>query len=155
LPRRQQVVYTGVYLNEIPRVDVAQSTFTADFYLWARFARVAGTGAADPTEIDFPDLVRGSFDPNRPTRQGDLEDGTTYRLWRMRGDFKNDYDLSRYPFDRQYLTSVSSTPVPTPRVSPMSRTRDRRKAGRRRRSSPHKARIVRSGPSVRRWPAPD
>jgi hypothetical protein len=102
--RRQQVVYTGVYLNEIPRVDIAQSTFTADFYLWVRFARDAGAGAADPTEIDFPDLVRGSFDPNRPTRQGDLEDGTTYRLWPMHGDFKNDYDLRRYPFDRQHLT---------------------------------------------------
>ena len=63
--RRQQVVYTGVYLNEIPRVDVAQSTFTADFYLWVRFARDAGAGAADPTEIDVPDLVRGSFNPKR------------------------------------------------------------------------------------------
>jgi ABC-type branched-subunit amino acid transport system substrate-binding protein len=101
--RRQQVVYTGVYLNELPRVDVGQSTFTADFYLWLRYARNAGAGAADPTEIDFPDLVRGTFDPKKPTREGDLDDGTTYRLWRMRGDFKNDYDLHRYPFDRQDL----------------------------------------------------
>jgi ABC-type branched-subunit amino acid transport system substrate-binding protein len=101
--RRQQVVYTGVYLNELPRVDVGQSTFTADFYLWVRYARNAGAGAADPTEIDFPDLVRGTFDPKKPTREGDLEDGTTYRLWRMRGDFKNDYDLHRYPFDHQDL----------------------------------------------------
>jgi ABC-type branched-subunit amino acid transport system substrate-binding protein len=101
--RRQQVVYTGIYLNELPRVDVGQSTFTADFYLWVRYARNAGAGAADPTEIDFPDLVRGTFDPKKPTREGDLEDGTTYRLWRMRGDFKNDYDLHRYPFDRQDL----------------------------------------------------
>jgi uncharacterized membrane protein YhaH (DUF805 family) len=101
--RRQQVVYTGVYLNELPRVDVGQSTFTADFYLWVRYARNAGAGSADPTEIDFPDLVRGTFDPKKPTREGELEDGTTYRLWRMRGDFKNDYDLHRYPFDRQDL----------------------------------------------------
>ena len=32
--RRQQVVYSGVFLNEISRADLAQSTFTADFYLW-------------------------------------------------------------------------------------------------------------------------
>src|SRR5271165_2701266 len=65
--RRQQVVYTGVFINEISRVDIAQSTFTADFYLWLRFARAAGAGAADPTDIDFPDLLRGGFDPKRPT----------------------------------------------------------------------------------------
>jgi ABC-type branched-subunit amino acid transport system substrate-binding protein len=101
--RRQQVVYTGVFLNEIARVDIAQSTFTADLYLWVRFARDLGSGAADPTDIDFPDLVRGSFDAKRPAEQGDLDDGTTYRLWRVRGDFKNDFDLHRYPFDHQTL----------------------------------------------------
>jgi ABC-type branched-subunit amino acid transport system substrate-binding protein len=98
---RQQVVYTGVFLNEIARVDIAQSTFTADFYLWMRFA--SGAGLADPTGIDFPDMVRGNFDARRLAAQGDLEDGTTYRLWQMRGDFKNDFDLRRYPGDRQTL----------------------------------------------------
>jgi branched-chain amino acid transport system substrate-binding protein len=102
--RRQQVVYTGVFLNEIPRVDIAQSAFAADFYLWVRFTRSAGANAADPTDIDFPDLVRGSFDAKRPAEQGDLDDGTTYRLWRVRGDFKNDFDLHHYPLDRQTLT---------------------------------------------------
>ena len=92
--RRQQVVYTGVFLNEIPRLDVAQSSSTADFYLWIRFARGAGAGAADPTDVDFPDLVRGSFDAKRPAEEGDLDDGTSYRLWRVRGDFKNDFDCT-------------------------------------------------------------
>jgi branched-chain amino acid transport system substrate-binding protein len=101
--RRQQVVYTGIYLNEILRVDVAQSTFTADFYLWMRFARGPEAAAVDPTEIRFPTLVRGSFDPHRPAAQGDLDDGTTYRLWQVTGDFKNDYDLRHYPADRQTL----------------------------------------------------
>jgi branched-chain amino acid transport system substrate-binding protein len=101
--RHQKIVYSGVYLNDVPRVDIAQSTFTADFYLWVRYAHDTGAGAADPTEIDFPDLVRGTFDATRPTRQGDLADGTTYRLWRVRGDFKNDFDLHRYPFDQQHL----------------------------------------------------
>jgi branched-chain amino acid transport system substrate-binding protein len=102
--RRQQVVYTGVYLNEVPRIDIAQSTFTADFYVWIRFARSAGADAASPTDIDFPDLLRGSFDAGKPAEQGDLDDGTTYRLWRVRGDFKNDFDLHHYPFDRQTIT---------------------------------------------------
>jgi ABC-type branched-subunit amino acid transport system substrate-binding protein len=101
--RRQQVVYTGIYLNEISRMDIAQSTFTADFYLWMRFAKAAGVVDADPTDIKFPMLVRGSFDPKRPSAQGDLDDGTTYRLWQVTGDFKNDFDLHHYPADRQSL----------------------------------------------------
>jgi ABC-type branched-subunit amino acid transport system substrate-binding protein len=101
--RRQQVVYSGLFLNEVSRVDVAQSTFTADFYLWMRFARGADTGIAVPTEIEFPNLVRGSFEATRTAAQGDLDDGTTYRLWQVRGDFKNDFDLHRYPGDRQTL----------------------------------------------------
>jgi branched-chain amino acid transport system substrate-binding protein len=101
--RRQRVVYTGIYLNEIPRLDIAQSRFTGDFYLWLRFARFAGAGAADPAQIDFPDLVRGTSDGKLEASQGDLDDGTTYRLWRMRGDFKNDFDLHHYPADSQTL----------------------------------------------------
>ena len=68
-----------------------------------RFAAGAGPGMSDPTDIDFPDLVHGSFDAHWPAAQGDLDDGTTYRLWRVRGDFKNDFDLHHYPYDRQTL----------------------------------------------------
>jgi len=100
--RRQQVVYTGIYLNEIPRIDIAQSRFTADFYLWVRYAS-GGQGAADPADIDFPDLVRGTSDGKLPAASGQLDDGTSYQLWRMRGDFKNDFDLHRYPADLQTL----------------------------------------------------
>ncbi len=103
LMRRQQVVYTGIFLNEISRMDIAQSTFTADFYLWMRFARGTGPVDADPAEIRFPTLVRGSFDANRPSAQGVLDDGTTYRLWQVTGDFKNDFDLHHYPGDHQTL----------------------------------------------------
>jgi branched-chain amino acid transport system substrate-binding protein len=97
--RRQQVVYTGVFVNEIPRLDLAASTFTIDFYLWLRYA----PGSADPSDIDFPDMVRGSFEASRPAARHDLEDGTTYRLWRVRGDFKNHFDLHSYPRDAQTL----------------------------------------------------
>jgi branched-chain amino acid transport system substrate-binding protein len=103
--RRQQVVYTGIFLNEISRVDVAQSTFSADFYLWMRFARGPDATGVDPTEIKFPTLVRGSFDPHKPSAQGDLDDGTTYRLWQVTGDFKNDFGLRHYPADRQTLAA--------------------------------------------------
>lgn len=101
--RRQQVVFTGIFLNEIPRVDVAQSTFTADFYVWMRFAGGAGTAGSDPADIEFPGLARGQFDAARLAAQGNLDDGATYRLWQVRGDIKNDFDMRAYPFDRQTL----------------------------------------------------
>jgi branched-chain amino acid transport system substrate-binding protein len=101
--RLQQVAYTGVYLNEISRLSIADSTFTADLYVWMRFAHRTGVDIADLTDIQFPSMVRGGFDPTRPALQGELDDGTFYRLWQVRGDFKNDFDLRRYPFDRQTL----------------------------------------------------
>ena len=58
---------------------------------------------ADPTQIVFPTLVRGSFDSRQPVAHRDFEDGTTYRLWRVSGEFKNDFYLQRYPADRQTL----------------------------------------------------
>jgi hypothetical protein len=43
--RLQRVVYTGVFINDIPRLDLARSSFSADIYLWLRFARDAGPAA--------------------------------------------------------------------------------------------------------------
>jgi hypothetical protein len=33
-----------------------------------------------------------------------MPDGTVYRLWRVQGTFRNDFDLHRFPFDRQRLS---------------------------------------------------
>src|SRR5262249_23542209 len=87
--------YTGIFLNEIPRIDLTRSSFTADFYLWLRFAHKAGPGSADPTNLHFPSLVSGGFDRDQPMQQRVMEDGTEYWLWRMQGEFRNDFDLRR------------------------------------------------------------
>jgi len=34
----QRVVYTGIDINQISRVDTSKGTFTSDFYLWFRYA---------------------------------------------------------------------------------------------------------------------
>jgi ABC-type branched-subunit amino acid transport system substrate-binding protein len=100
--RRQRVVYTGVYLNEVSRIDLPQSRFTADLYLWLRYS--GNESGADPAAIDFPDLVRGSSEGKVQVAKTALPDGTIYQLWHLRGDFRNDYDLHAYPADRQRLT---------------------------------------------------
>jgi ABC-type branched-subunit amino acid transport system substrate-binding protein len=101
--RIQQVAYTGMYLNEVPRLDIATATFTADFYLWLRYTPAQNIGDQDPADIDFPDLVTGSFNPQQPVAERSLPDGSVYKLWHVRGEFKNDYDLHHYPFDQQRL----------------------------------------------------
>lgn len=101
--RLQRVVHTGVYVNEIQHVDVARSSFSADLYLWLRFTKEAGPGAADPTELVFPTQIGGQFDPARASERRERPDGTEYWLWRVQGDFRTDFDLRRFPFDRQTL----------------------------------------------------
>jgi branched-chain amino acid transport system substrate-binding protein len=95
----QHVVYTGIDIVRLNRIDVKQGTFNVDFYLWMRFA-----GDDDgQTQVQFPALLdAGTFDPARPLQIGQ-EDGLNYRLYRINGDFKARYELHNYPFDTQQL----------------------------------------------------
>ena len=101
--RLQRVVYSGIYLNEISHVDLAKSSFGADFYVWVRYAKEGGPNSADPSDIIFPNMISGVFDSAKPAEQGVMPDGTIYRLWRVQGEFRNEFDLHRFPFDRQRL----------------------------------------------------
>jgi ABC-type branched-subunit amino acid transport system substrate-binding protein len=95
----QRVVYTGIDIIRVSRIDAKQNSFNADFYLWMRFA---GDDDAQ-THVEFPALLdRGAFDPARPM-QAAQEDGLSYRLYRINGDFKARLDLHDYPFDTQQL----------------------------------------------------
>ena len=95
----QRVVYTGIDIIRVSGIDVKQNSFNVDFYLWMRFA---GDDEAQ-THVEFPALLdRGAFDPARPMRAGQ-EDGLSYRLYRISGDFKARFDLHDYPFDTQQL----------------------------------------------------
>ena len=98
----------GRLYRHIPQRDFADGRRPVDVHggflpVDAFRARVPSALGVDPTEIRFPTLVRGSFDAHQPAAQGDLDDGTTYRLWQVTGDFKNDFDLRHYPADRQTL----------------------------------------------------
>lgn len=118
--RLQRVVYTGIFLNDISYVDSAKSSFRADFYLWLRFAKDAGPGSADPTDLIFPTIVDQSkfkFKNTEPAQKRTLADGTQYRLWRVQGEFSNVYDLHLFPFDRQtLLLSFSNARAPMEQI---------------------------------------
>ncbi len=62
-------------------------------------------------------MVSGSFDRTKPAEQREQPDGTRYWLWRVQGEFRNDFDLHRYPFDRQTLTiSMANARAPMERI---------------------------------------
>lgn len=101
---RQEVVYAGIDINKLNRLDQSKSSFTADFYVWMRY-----NGSDDATGIEFPTGIANSldvnlplFDPQKPTRI-DTINGQKYRLYQVRGEFRNSYDLLDYPFDQQTL----------------------------------------------------
>ena len=112
---RQQVVYTGIDVNKLSRIDQNKSSFTANFNLWLRYS-----GDDAPLAIQFPDAVTNIlsptapiFDPKNPIKARTL-DGLNYRLFQVAGEFKNSLDLRNYPFDSQKMivrflnTSLSS-----------------------------------------------
>jgi len=95
----QRVVYTGVDINRLSRIDVRQGSFNVDFYLWMRY----GGDDDAPAHVEFPRMMdKAGFDPGRALKAG-KEDGLNYRLYRLIGDFKANYDLHDYPFDVQQL----------------------------------------------------
>ncbi len=98
----QRVVYAGIDIAHLNHIDIKGGTFNADLYVWLRY----GGDNEDPTHIEFPDLqpqlLEVSFDPAKPADQG-VFDGLNYRLYRISGDFKAEYDLHDFPFDNQSL----------------------------------------------------
>src|SRR5579883_273755 len=112
----QDVVYTGIDINQINQVDQRKSSFTADFYLWFRYP-----DGADATNIKFPggtNLVPSQplFTPNA-SLETDRNNGLNYRLYQIRGEFKTPFDLHDYPFDQQHLViRFQNTTTPSDRL---------------------------------------
>ncbi len=92
-----RVVYAGIYINEISNLDVIRSSYTADFYLWFRYR-----GDFDETRIEFLNAVN-PVDPGKPFIDKTDEKNITFRAFRIKADFKDDFDFHAYPFDRHHL----------------------------------------------------
>ena len=91
---RQRVVYAGLDMTRVERVDELRFTFSADFLLWLRYP---GDDAA--AAVEFPDAREATAD----VLEDSADDGTGYRLYRVRGEFDAALDLRDYPFDVQRL----------------------------------------------------
>jgi len=101
----QQVVYTGIEINKVDRIDPGKGTFTADFYLWFRYA-----GDDEVREVDLNAASETSpYDPKTPLMMRKIN-GLQYCLYRVRGEFKTSFDFHDYPFDEQSLVLQLSNP---------------------------------------------
>jgi hypothetical protein len=101
----QRVVYTGIDINQISRVDTSKGTFTSDFYLWFRYA-----GDDEVRSVDLNAATEKSpYDEKSPLLEQKL-DGLHYSLYRIRGDFRSTFDFHDYPFDAQSLVLRVTNP---------------------------------------------
>ena len=101
----QRVVYTGIDINQISRVDTSKGTFTSDFYLWFRYA-----GDDEVRSVDLNAATEKSpYDEKLPLLEQKL-DGLHYSLYRVRGDFRSTFDFHDYQFDSQSLVLRVTNP---------------------------------------------
>jgi hypothetical protein len=93
-PSGPQVVYVGMYINDLYELDLKQSTYVVDFYIWFRW-----TGDIDPTDFEF---MNGELDlKEHPYRITDH--GINYISYHCRGTFHIVFDFRRYPLDSHKL----------------------------------------------------
>ncbi len=94
---RYRVVYAGVDINHISNLDVKQGLFTADFYLWFRYA-----GDFNDTDITFPDAANPVV-LGKPIIKKKTTDGAHLLVYKLHADFIDDFSLHSYPLDRHKL----------------------------------------------------
>lgn len=100
-----RVVYTGATMAELRDLDPQAGTANFDLYLWFRY-----DGDDDATDIQFVNQATNFINQasNGPLLGAPIEEATIgglkYRLFRVRGVFKQNLDFKDYPFDRQVVS---------------------------------------------------
>ena len=92
------MVYTGIKVNEISELNISQSSFTADFYVWFRYH-----GEFDDTDIRFVNALT-PVSLGYPIADKETANGATIRAYHVKAAFRNRFDFHRFPFDPQTLT---------------------------------------------------
>ncbi|MDM8564525.1 ABC transporter substrate-binding protein [Candidatus Halobeggiatoa sp. HSG11] len=91
-----KIVYTGIDINAVSNLDIKNSSYTVDFYLWFRYR-----GEFDSHNIEFINSVK-------PIKLGEpidktLINDTHHEVYRIKANFKGDFLFQDYPFDQQKL----------------------------------------------------
>jgi hypothetical protein len=100
-PTAPQRVTIGIYLKDVPDIDVKTNTYLADFYLWFRWK-----GKLDPTKtFEFTNAVE-SWDMLKVAvydQPETLPDSSRYQVYHIQLHFTHAFPLQDYPFDEQDL----------------------------------------------------
>ena len=90
----QQDIQVGMYINQLPSIDLRMNQFTIDFWIWFRWRGPASENPADTFEI-IGGRINARMNPIRRT----LPDGFEYSAVRINATITEHWDLTRYPFD--------------------------------------------------------
>lgn len=97
-----QIVTVGMYVNTIYQLEIANSTYYLDAYLWFKWK-----GDIDPTEtMELTNLVEEWGAMITPVDEEPvlLPEGQKYRLFKIEGRFMQPVVLADFPLDRQNLS---------------------------------------------------
>jgi hypothetical protein len=93
-----QVTYVGFYINDVYELDLKQSTYIVDFYIWFRWQ---GDKAHEKNPSDF-EFMNGELTLKEHPYW--IDDGDThYVSFHCRGTFHIAFDYRRYPLDQHDL----------------------------------------------------
>jgi hypothetical protein len=95
-----QRVEIGFYILDIAHLDVKESEFFADFYIWYK---VPLESAWEPKNIEF---MNGTIDKATALTPSENKVGKKYWIQRVKGRFRGHFRLHSYPFDEQTLPIV-------------------------------------------------
>ena len=102
--RQTDIVYTGIDVSHVTNIDEKTSTYLMDFYLWFRYQN----HDLNPEEIEFSNYGIERLDSGEKLAIDEplevkQQDGVDYQLFRIKADFKEEFNFRDYPFDTQTL----------------------------------------------------
>jgi hypothetical protein len=109
----------GVVVTSLANISPAAGSFELTAYAWA----IDPTGSFDG-ERDLQILARHAS--IEEVERATMPDGATYTAYRIEATVDQDFDLRRYPFDRQTLRLPVETEIPPSRLRPVTGPDDNR-----------------------------
>lgn len=100
LAAEPEKVEIGLYVIDIAHMDVKESEFFADFYIWYK---VATDSTWTPANIEF---MNGAIEKATAITPSKNKVNKKYWIQRIKGRFRGHFRLHAYPFDQQILPIV-------------------------------------------------
>lgn len=94
-------VHVGIYVNQINELNLKESFFVVDFYVWFRWSN-------DDIKPPFESfaLVDGRIESKTEVVKKKLEGGVNYAYQRIVAKFTKFWDVTDYPFDHHLISVI-------------------------------------------------